>query len=145
MNRRLFASQLILPLFVAGLAPGDDHRVTPSVDTIVQRMAEARDDNQAILRAYTVVRDYRLVGQDRQDSKAQILAQISFVPPSAKKFVIQKSSGTGFGERAVRQMLEHETDIVKNHDSTEMSLANYEFRRTMWRETLLCLVDHSAP
>jgi hypothetical protein len=25
-------------------------------------------------------------------------------------------------------MLEHETDIVKNHDSTEMSLANYEFR-----------------
>lgn len=128
MSFRRFASQLLVSLFVVGLTSAEDRVATPNVETIVQRMAKARADNQAILRAYTVTRDYRLVGQDRTDSKAQILAQISFVPPSAKKFVIQKSSGTGFGERAVRQMLEHETDIVKNHDSTEMSLSNYEFQ-----------------
>ncbi|MEI9813142.1 MAG: hypothetical protein WDO18_10975 [Acidobacteriota bacterium] len=119
---------LLLALLAAGLSAAEDRVAAPNIETIVQRMAQARTDNQAILRAYTVTRNYTLIGKDRKDSKAQVLVQISFVPPSAKKFVIQKSSGTGFGERAVRQMLEHETDIVKNHDSTELSLANYSFR-----------------
>lgn len=121
-------SQLLLPLLVAGLASAEDRVTIPNIETIVQRMAKARADNQAMLRAYTVKRHYTLFGKDRQDAQARVLVQISFTPPSAKKFVIQESSGTGFGERAVRQMLENETAIVKNHDSTEMSLANYEFR-----------------
>ena len=120
-------ASLLLPLLALALVASDGRVTSPNIETIVQRMALARADNEVLLRAYTVTRSYTLLGKDGKDAKAQILAQISFVPPSAKTFVIQKASGTGFGERAVRQMLEHETDIVKNHDSTEMSLANYEF------------------
>ena len=122
-------TSLLLPLLTVGLVEAEDRVTSPNIETIVQRMALARADNQALLRAYTVTRSYTLLGKDRKDAKAQVLAQISFIPPSAKTFVIQKASGTGFAERTVRQMLEHETDIVKNHDSTEMSLANYEFRQ----------------
>jgi len=111
-----------------------DRVAIPNTETIVQRMSQARANNQAVLRAYTVERHYTLVGKDGQQEQARVQAQISFTPPSAKKFVIQESSGTRFGERAVRQMLENETAIVKDHDSTEMSAANYEFR--MLREEL---------
>lgn len=126
MIRRLSLYLLIL-LHEAGTLYAADRSAIPNVETIVQRMAQARTNNLAILRAYTVKRNYTLVGKDPQDTQARVMVQISFTPPSAKKFVIQESSGTRFGERAVRQMLENETAIVKNHDSTEMSLANYEF------------------
>jgi len=127
MNPPRHAS-LLLPLLALELVASDGRVTSPNIETIVQRMALARADNQVLLRPYSVTRSYTLLGKDGKDAKAQVLAQISFVPPSAKTFVIQRASGTAFGERAVRQMLEHETDIVKNHDSTEMSLANYEFR-----------------
>jgi hypothetical protein len=123
-----FTLWVLLPLLVALVSSAEDRVTTPDIKTIVQRIAQARAENQAILRAYTVRRNYTLVGKDPQDTQARVLVQISFTPPSAKTFVIQESSGTRFGERAVRQMLEHETAIVKNHDSTELSLANYEFR-----------------
>lgn len=97
-------------------------------------MAQARADNRASLRAHSLTREYTLVGKDKKP-KATVIAQISFAPPGAKKFKITKATGTGFGERAVRQMLENETAIVKNFDSTDMSLANYEFR--LVREELM--------
>jgi hypothetical protein len=127
MSPRRYTS-LLLPLLAAELVAAQGRVTNPNIETIVQRMALARADNQVLLRAYNVTRSYTLLGKDGKDAKAQILARISFIPPSGKTFVIQKATGTGFGERAVRQMLEHETDIVKNHDSTEMSLANYEIR-----------------
>jgi hypothetical protein len=99
----------------------------PSIEVIVTRMAEARAANRASLRAHSLTREYTLVGKDKKP-KATVIAQISFAPPGAKKFTITKATGTGFGERAVRQMLENETAIVKNFDSTDMSLANYGFR-----------------
>lgn len=127
--RRSRAVSAILPLLLAvsGQGLAQDRSALAAVETIVQRMAQARTNNQALLRAYSVTRNYTLFGADGKEEKAQVLVRISFVPPSSKKFVILKSSGTGFGEKAVRQMLEHETDIVLNHNDTELSLANYEF------------------
>jgi hypothetical protein len=90
-------------------------------------MARARTNNQAHLRPYSVTRQYRLVGSQEQ-TRSEVIADVSFVPPAFKHFVIQKSSGIGLGERIVRQMLEHETDIVKNNGATDMTLANYDFR-----------------
>jgi len=34
----------------------------------------------------------------------------------------------GLGEKIVRQMLDHETDIVKDYGSTDLTAANYDFR-----------------
>ena len=36
-----------------------------------------------------------------------------FVPPDLKKYAIRQTDGVALGESIVRQMLEHETDIVK--------------------------------
>jgi Outer membrane lipoprotein-sorting protein len=99
----------------------------PPVDVILARMAKARADNRTRLRPYSVTRNYRLVGAQEQ-TRSEVTADVSFIPPAFKQFVIQKSSGIGLGERIVRQMLEHETDIVKNNGATDMTLANYDFR-----------------
>ena len=100
----------------------------PSVQTIVIRMAQARTENQARLRAYSLTRDYRLFGKEKQTATSEVIAGVSFVPPDLKQFVIQRASGMRLGERIVRLMLEHETEMVKDNRSTDMSPANYDFR-----------------
>lgn len=119
---------LLLPYLGAGFAVLYAADTVPTVETIVIRMAQARMENRSHLRPYSVTRDYRLFGKERYAAKAEVVADVSFVPPDSKRFTIQKASGTGLGERIVRQMLEHETEIVRNYGTTDMSLANYDFR-----------------
>jgi hypothetical protein len=118
---------LLVLLNFAVLAPSYAQPAIPAVDVILLRMARARASNQAHMRPYSVTRHYRLVGAQEQ-TRSEVIADVSFVPPSFKQFVIQESSGIGLGERIVRQMLEHETDIVKNKSATDLTLANYDFR-----------------
>jgi hypothetical protein len=120
---------LLLFLLVAmGFGVAYAGAAVPNVETIVIRMAQARLENRSRLRPYSVTRDYRLFGKEKQTAESVVVVDVSFVPPDFKQYTIQQSSGTGLGERIVRQMLEHETDIVKNYGSTDMSLANYDFR-----------------
>ena len=114
--------------FGGGLAAAYGADAIPGVDTIVVRMAQARVENRTHLRPYLVTRDYRLIGKEKQTTRSEVVANVSFVPPDSKQFVIQQATGARLGERIVRQMLEHETDIVKNNGSTDLSPANYEFR-----------------
>jgi len=110
-----------------GLAVSYAQTAVPAVDVILERMAQARAANRTHLRPYSVTRNYRLVGAEKQ-IRSEVIADVSFVPPAFKQFVIQKASGIGLGERIVRQMLEHETAIVKNNSATDMTSANYDFR-----------------
>ena len=100
----------------------------PSVETILSRMAQARAQNRTRLRPYRVTRDYRLFGKEKQTTKSEVIADVTFVPPDLKRYAIRQSNGMALGESIVRQMLEHETDIVKDNGSTDMSPANYAFR-----------------
>jgi hypothetical protein len=100
----------------------------PSIETILNRMAQARAENRIHLRPYRVTRNYRLFGREKQTAQAEVIADVTFVPPDLKRYEIQQANGTGLGEKIVRQMLDHETDIVKNHGSTDVSSANYDFR-----------------
>jgi hypothetical protein len=99
----------------------------PPLEVILARMARARAENRSRLRPYSVTRHYRLMGAQEQ-TRSEVTADVSFTPPAFKEFVIQKSSGIGLGERIVRQMLEHETAIVKNNGATDLTTANYDFR-----------------
>lgn len=101
---------------------------TPNAATIVARMTQARSENRARLRPYSVTRDYRLFGKEKQNARSEVIARVTFDPPGIKQFVIQQASGMGLGERIVRQMLEHETEIGRNNASTDLSPANYDFR-----------------
>lgn len=100
----------------------------PSAESIILHMTQARSENRARLRPYSVTRDYRLFGSEKQMARAEVIARLTFAPPGLKRFVIQQASGMGLGERIVRQMLEHETEIGKNNESTDLSPANYDFR-----------------
>lgn len=100
----------------------------PSAESIIAHMMQARSENRARLRPYSVTRDYRLFGKEKQTARSEVIARVTFDPPGIKQFVIQQASGMGLGERIVRQMLEHESEIGKNNASTDLSPANYDFR-----------------
>jgi hypothetical protein len=96
------------------------------VETILARMAQARAENQARFCPYVVTRDYKLFGKERDNSKSEVIADITFVPPAFKKYAIQQTSGTGLGEKIVRRMLEREVEIAKDYRSTDISPDNYD-------------------
>jgi hypothetical protein len=100
----------------------------PSPENIIAHMMQARSENRARLRPYSVTRDYTLFGKEKQMARSEVIARVTFEPPGIKQFVIQQASGMGLGERIVRQMLEHETEIGRNNASTDLSPANYDFR-----------------
>jgi len=100
----------------------------PTLETIIVRMAQARAENRACFRPYNVTRDYKLFGKDREKIKSQVVADIAFIPPDAKKYAIQQTSGTGLGKTIVRRTLASEVDIAKDHASTDFSADNYDFR-----------------
>lgn len=117
-------------LFVFGVASlqAQSGAQVPSVETILTRMAQARAENRTRLRPYSVIRNYKLFGKERQTSKAEIIAAVTFVPPDVKHYTIREAHGMGLGENIVRQMLDHEADIVKDYGSTDLTPDNYDFR-----------------
>jgi outer membrane lipoprotein-sorting protein len=115
-------------MVVAACAQAQNVDHVPSVDTILSRMSQARVENRARLRSYQVTRDYRLFDSKKQNSRSEVVADVTFVPPDLKKFNIQRTTGLGLGEKIVRQMLEHEADVTKEFASTDLSAANYNFR-----------------
>lgn len=98
------------------------------LERILAGMAQARAQNQARFRSYIVTRDYKLFGKERLKTKSQVTADISFVPPGTKTYVIQKTNGTGFGATIVRRMLMSEVEIARDYASTDFSSDNYKFR-----------------
>jgi hypothetical protein len=44
-------------------------------------MAQTRVENRTHLRPYSVVRDYKLFGKENQTTKAEVIADVTFVPP----------------------------------------------------------------
>ena len=120
--------RLFLALTAAASAAAQPPTASPSVETILVRMAESRAENRARFRPYVVTRDYTLFGKDRDKSKSEVTAELTFVPPNSKQFRIRQSSGSGLGERIVRQMLEGETEIAEDYGSSDISLDNYDVK-----------------
>ena len=84
------------------------------METIVARMAQARDENQSRSRPYIVTRDYMLFGQERQKSKSQVIAQVTFVPHQ-KQYAIQESKGEWAGRKDRWENVGGEADITKDY------------------------------
>ena len=117
-------------LFVAASprAHAQSGHVVPTVEVILTRMAQARAENRTQLRPYSVTRNYRLFDTEKLATRAEVIADLTFVPPDRKHYAIRQANGMGLGEKIVRQMLEHETDIVKDYGATDLTAANYNFR-----------------
>lgn len=100
--------------------------VTPDLQTIVDRMMAVRRQNHDRTRAYTVKRDYQLFDKQSQP-KAQVVADITYLPPDQKQYRIESSSG-GMGEKVLRDILAKETESSKEAQRKEISPENYDFK-----------------
>src|ERR1043166_5472535 len=99
---------------------------TPDTQTVVSRMLQTLQENKAKVRPFTVKRGYLLF--DKQDQpKAQVVANITVLPPDSKEYNIESSSG-GMGEKVLRDVLSKETESPRDAHRKELSLENYDFQ-----------------
>jgi hypothetical protein len=116
-----------LVCFLAVLAGAQAAHPTPDVNTIVQRMAAAQQENKTRLRPFTVKRGYFLL--DKKDQpKSEVVAHITVLPPDNKQYWIESSTGSGIGEKVLRDILTRETEPPKDEKKKELSQENYEFQ-----------------
>ena len=100
----------------------------PDLNTIISRLEKAQADNRQHLRAYTLVRDYRLFSKGSQTPNSEVTAQVSFAPPNSKTFQIENATGSSRGEKITRSLLEHEVEAGKEpQQSTFLNRENYDF------------------
>ena len=100
----------------------------PELSTIVQRMEQSAQDNRQNYRAYVITREYRLYGSDQQKPSSEVMAEVSFVPPTSKAFKITESNGSSRGETVVRRILESEQkDAQTGQAPGAVSRQNYDF------------------
>ena len=71
---------------------GNEAKV-PDSNTIVQAMEAAQRNNPANSRAYNVTRQYKLFHNNDKQPVSETRAEISFVPPDTKRYVIKQVSG----------------------------------------------------
>jgi hypothetical protein len=100
----------------------------PTAETIIASMAQARAENRARLRPYVVTREYKLYGKERQATKSEVVADVTFVPPDSKEYTIQQINGSGLGKMIIGRMLAKEAEVTKDYGATDISPDNYDLR-----------------
>jgi hypothetical protein len=113
-------------LLLGGLALAQQRSSAPDLNTIVGRMMAVRHQNHDRIKAYTVKRDYQLLDKQSQP-KAQVVANITYLPPGQTQYRIESSSG-GLGERILRDILAKETESPQEAQRKEVSPENYDFK-----------------
>ena len=86
----LFLSVGSLSVVDVGALQAQSGATVPALQTILNRMAQTRAENRTHLRPYGVVRDYRLFGKEKQTTKAEVIADVTFVPPDVKHYAIRQ-------------------------------------------------------
>lgn len=128
-----FTCLAFLSCLLAGMAGAQANTSSPDVNAIVARMMTAQQENKAHKRPFTVKRDYLLLDK-KEEPKAQVVANITVLPPNNKQYSIESSSG-GMGEKVLRDVLNKETEPPKDAQKKEISPENYNFQ-LLGEETL---------
>jgi hypothetical protein len=99
----------------------------PDLDTTLQSIERAQQQNPAQLRPYEVTRKYKVFRADDKQPISEVTAQISFTPPDLKAYKITQSTGNQRGEKIVRAILDQESEAAKSSDNNQVSRRNYDF------------------
>jgi hypothetical protein len=67
----------------------DSQANAPDLNTIVQSLETAEQQNPAKIKGYTVTRSYKLFHGDALQPVSETTAEISFIPPSTKRYEIK--------------------------------------------------------
>jgi hypothetical protein len=81
----------------------------PSVSSILSEMGAAQGKTRPRV-SYQVVRKYRIFPSANLNAVSEIVASVDFRPPTAKRYTIQKTSGSRRAEQVVRRILDHEVE-----------------------------------
>ncbi len=98
-----------------------------SVDEIVARMQQVQTTGRDHSVPYTVTREYQLSSEKGRQPKSQVLAEINFIPPSQKDYIVRKIEGSDRGTDIVRRVLEHESEMANHAELHELTARNYQF------------------
>ena len=98
---------------------------TVPLSSIVQRMEEAQAQAKSDS-AYEVIRQYRLLDTSNSRVSSEVVAQIDYLPPGQKTYVIQSRTGSGRGEQVVKRVLDHESQMSTRNLHSSASALNEE-------------------
>jgi hypothetical protein len=99
----------------------------PGLAEIVRRLTEVQLLNRQSGHPYTVVREYEL-RSGKSSEPSDVTAEISVLPSGAKEYNIRSTQGGGSGERVVRRLLDHETEMASAWRQAALSEENYRFQ-----------------
>jgi outer membrane lipoprotein-sorting protein len=100
---------------------------TLTLQEIVSRMTQAQADGRDRDIAYSITREYQLSAQGAPSPSSLVVAEINFVPPSAKDYSIVTSEGSERGKSIVRKVLDHEAEMASHSEEHAVTARNYEF------------------
>jgi len=98
-----------------------------SLGQIVTRMERVGAVERNREPAYTVTRRYQLSAEGASEPSAEVVAQVTFLPPSQKDYAIVNSQGSDRGEKIVRKVLAHEASMAGDWQPHAITSANYDF------------------
>lgn len=107
-------------------APVPEH---PNVNTIVDRLEQSALANRDHYRPYVLTREYLMYGGQVQETpSSEVLAEITFVPPTSKEYKILQARGSSRGEGVVRHILESESKAAATGSAPgAVTRENYDF------------------
>jgi hypothetical protein len=123
----LFFSGMLIAQVSAPRPPAPAER--PNVDTIVGRVEQAALANRYHYRPYVLTREYLMYGGEvSQKPSSEVVAEITFVPPTTKEYKILTAHGSSRGEGVVRRILESESKATATGNAPgAVSRENYNF------------------
>lgn len=127
--RAQIACSIFISLAAAACISAQTQTTVPANQDIGGQMAQAQAENRAHFRPYIVTRDYKVFeGEDRNQAKSRVVADITVVPPGSKKYTIENAEGSRLEETIVRKMLDGEVAFAKDSGSTDITHENYDFQ-----------------
>jgi hypothetical protein len=100
---------------------------SPDLNLVLQHLEDVQHQDPAQSRPYEVTREYKVFRGDNTQTTSEVMAQIDFVPPDMKIYKILQASGSSWGEKMVRELLDRETESAKKGPNSEISRTNYDF------------------
>lgn len=129
VSRRVLAFSVVASLGLASIVShAQRSESAPSLERIVQSLAQRQAQNRAAARPYSMVREYRLFASETAEKPdSVVVARVQFLPPETTQYAILSSSGSSRGLGIVRRILNDESEIKKEPQSYGINPENYNF------------------
>jgi outer membrane lipoprotein-sorting protein len=138
LNCMMWANELS-KLAITGLAlcvcaggqslPATNDAAQAQLSSIVQSLERTQSQNRAG-NAYVVTREYRLMDTRSSRVSSRVVAQVQYLPPDQKAYIIQDRTGSGRGEQVVKRILDHESEMSRRNSQASaaaLNEGNYNF------------------